>query len=60
MYEDRPKAEMALSPREESTRERMERTKQHLVGKIKEIDRILELLAKNPEMEELQDLLRKI
>jgi hypothetical protein len=52
--------EAALSPVQESTRMRLERTKQHLEDRIKDIDRAVELLGKNPEMEELQDLLRRI
>lgn len=50
----------ALSPVQESQRERLTRTKQNLIDMIKDIDRALELLEKYPEIEELQDLLRRV
>lgn len=50
----------ALSVQEETTRLRFERQRKGLVSRIQDIDRVLALLEKNPELEELQDLLRRI
>lgn len=62
MYNDSPKVEMGLacSPIQESQRQRLERERKYLSARIVDIDRALTLLEKNPEMEELTDLLRRI
>ncbi len=45
---------------EETQRQRLGRLKKSLQDRIKDIDRALELLDKNPDMEELHDLLRRV
>lgn len=61
-YYDSPKVEsgLACSPVQESQRQRLERERKYLAARIVDIDRALTLLEKNPEMEELTDLLRRI
>lgn len=49
-----------LSSCEEPTKDRLERLRKHLQGRISDIDEALALLAKYPDMEKLTDLLRKI
>lgn len=53
-------AECAKSPMQESNRERLERQKAFMVSQIADIDEALGLLEKYPEIEKLQDLLRRI
>lgn len=49
-----------LSCVEESQRQRLTRLKQNLEERIKDINLALQLLDKNPEIEQLTDLLRRI
>lgn len=51
---------MGLVSCEESQRQKLERSKKHYLSRIQDIDRALALLKKYPEIEELQDLLRRI
>lgn len=60
MYNDTPKAEMSLATLEESTKDRLERQKKHLLLRVADIDEALMLLNKYPDMEKLTDLLRRI
>ena len=61
MYEEsKVMATIGTSLVQESTRDRIVRQKNSLLDRIKDIDRALKLLEKNPELEELQDLLRRI
>lgn len=52
--------EQTLSCNEESQRQRLTRLKQNLEERIKDINLALQLLDKNPEIEQLTDLLRRI
>lgn len=52
--------ESALSCVQESQRQRLTRLKQNLESRIQDIDLALSLLDKNPEIEQLTDLLRRI
>lgn len=49
-----------LSPLQENQRHRLERIKMELMSRVQDIDRAIALLDKNPEIEELTDLLRRI
>jgi len=51
--------DMPRSPKQESTRDRLERTKKALLSHLEDINRALSLLEKYPEMEELTDLLKR-
>ncbi len=58
---DAPQTELkAISPNEESQRSRLERNKKHHQDRIADIDRALALMDKNPDMEELHDILRRV
>ena len=50
----------ALSPLEETKAQYLQRVKKNMQQQIELIDRALELLEKNPEFAELNDLLRRI
>ena len=54
------KAANALSPCEESQRKRLERSRSMYQRCIEDIDRALALMNKNPDIEELHDLLRRL
>ena len=45
---------------QESNRERLEREKNELLSRIKDIDRALAIFTAHPEMEEITDLLRRL
>ena len=51
---------MSLSPVQETTRIRLERMKKDLESRIQDINLAIHLLEKNPEIEQLTDLLRRI
>lgn len=51
---------LAECPVEETQRRRLERSKKHFQDRIADIDRALALLDKNPDIEELQDILRRV
>jgi len=52
-------AESPLSPNQERTRDRLERSKKALEHHLADINRALELLDKHPELEEFQDVLKR-
>lgn len=59
-YEAVETAGLALSTVQESTKQRLERTKKALLSHVSDIDEALSLLEKYPDMEKLTDLLRRI
>lgn len=59
-YPNEAKSTMGLACIEETQRLRLERSKKHYQSQIADIDRALALLEKYPEIEELQDLLRRV
>lgn len=54
------KEQETLSCVQESQRQRLVRLKQNLESRIQDINLALQLLDKNPEIEQLTDLLRRI
>jgi hypothetical protein len=54
------KSPVALSSNMESTRQRLMRIKADLEERLKDVNRGLELLEKNPVLEEFQDAMRRI
>lgn len=54
------KEDCALGSNQESQRDRLIRLRQNLASRIEDIDLALALLTKNPEIEQLTDLLRRI
>lgn len=51
---------VSLSPVQESNRDRLLRIKKSVDSTSKDIERALEILNKYPEIEELNDILRRI
>lgn len=49
-----------LSPDQESTKDRLQNLKKHLMDRVADIDQALTLLEKYPDIELLTDLLRRI
>jgi hypothetical protein len=50
----------ALSPVQESKRDQLERERKHLMSRIEDIDRLIALMDKSPDTEELINLLRRV
>lgn len=59
-YSDSQLACVSLSPGQESNRDRLLRIKKSVDSTLKDIERALEILNKYPEIEELNDILRRI
>jgi hypothetical protein len=51
---------LACSPVQESKRDQLEREKTHLLSRVDDINRLLEIMSKNPDTEELINLLRRV
>ncbi len=61
MLNDYPQAECkAISPVQESKRDYLVRLRQGLMSQIADIDRCLVIFEKNPEIEELTNILRRL
>lgn len=50
----------AMSPVQESIRQRLQRTKASLETRLEDINKVLVLLDENPKLEEFHDLLRRV
>ena len=59
-YPQETASEGTLVNKPETTRQRLERSKKLIETKLENVNRALELLDKNPELEEFQDVLSRV